>query len=83
MPDGGKKTVVALSTDTALLYAGVRRSDLLADAGEIIELLGGRCVACPDVGTSPQDIATIGRHTSAVLCRPPGAGAAELAGSIS
>ena len=74
MPYGGGKTVVALSPDTAGHYAGARRGDLLADVGEIIASLNGRYITGPDVGTSPEDMAVIGRRTTHVLCRPAGQG---------
>jgi glutamate dehydrogenase/leucine dehydrogenase len=53
MPYGGGKTVVALSPGTAAHYAGTRRTDLLADVGEVVKSLGGRYITGPDVGTSP------------------------------
>ncbi len=74
MPYGRGNTVVALSPGTAAHYAGARRGDLLADVGEIIESLSGRYITGPDVGTSPDDMAVIGQHTSHVLCRPVSAG---------
>jgi leucine dehydrogenase len=74
LPYGGGKTVVALSPSTAAHYAGTRRGDLLADVGEAIDALGGRYITGPDVGTSPDDMAVIARHTSHVLCRPQNAG---------
>ena len=74
MPYGGGKTVVVLSPGTAAHYAGTRRTDLLADVGEVVESLGGRYITGPDVGTSPEDMAIIGHHTRHVLCRPAGAG---------
>jgi len=74
LPYGGGKTVVALSPGTAARYTSARRGDLLADVGEIIESLNGRYITGPDVGTSPDDMTVIGRHTSHVLCRPVSAG---------
>jgi glutamate dehydrogenase/leucine dehydrogenase len=74
LPYGGGKTVVALSAETAAHYAGARRSDLLADIGEAIESLNGAYITGPDVGTTPDDMVTVGRHTSHVLCRPRDAG---------
>jgi glutamate dehydrogenase/leucine dehydrogenase len=74
LPYGGGKTVVALSPGTAAQYASACRSDLLADIGEAIDSLGGRYITGPDVGTSPDDMAVIARHTSHVLCRPQHAG---------
>jgi glutamate dehydrogenase/leucine dehydrogenase len=70
MPYGGGKTVVALSPGTAAHYTGARRGDLLADVGQAVESLGGCYITGPDVGTSPDDMAVIGRHTRHVLCRP-------------
>ena len=74
LPYGGGKTVVALCPGTAAHYAGTRRSDLLADIGEAIDALGGRYITGPDVGTTPDDMAVIARHTPHVLCRPQHAG---------
>jgi leucine dehydrogenase len=74
MPYGGGKTVVALAPDTAAGCAVARRTDLLADIGEAVESLGGRYITGPDVGTSPDDMAVIGRYTRHVLCRPRDAG---------
>ena len=74
LPYGGGKTVVALCPGTAAHYAGARRSDLLADIGEAIDALGGRYITGPDVGTTPDDMALIARHTLHVLCRPQHAG---------
>jgi glutamate dehydrogenase/leucine dehydrogenase len=88
LPYGGGKTVVALSAQTAALYAGARRSDLLTDIGDAIEALDGRYITGPDVGTSCDDMAVIGRGTSHVLCRPLDAGgsgdssAATAAGTL-
>jgi leucine dehydrogenase len=70
LPYGGGKTVVALCPGTAAHYVGTRRSDLLADIGEAIDALGGRYITGPDVGTTPDDMAVIGRRTPHVLCRP-------------
>jgi glutamate dehydrogenase/leucine dehydrogenase len=74
LPYGGGKSVIALSSDTAARYTGVRRGDLLADIGEIVSSCNGRYITGPDVGTSPDDMAVIGRHTRHVLCRPTSAG---------
>lgn len=74
LPYGGGKAVAALSPGTVARYTGTRRGDLLADIGEIVESLGGRYITGPDVGTSPDDMAVIGRRTRHVLCRPAEAG---------
>jgi leucine dehydrogenase len=74
IPYGGGKSVVPVSPGTPAHYAGTRRGDLLADVGDIIESLSGRYITGPDVGTSPDDMAVIGRRTSHVLCRPVSAG---------
>jgi len=66
LPYGGGKSVVALSPGTAADCAVARRSDLLADVGDIIESLSGRYITGPDVGTSPDDMAVIGQRTSHV-----------------
>lgn len=68
LANGGGKMVVALP-DSVTLDATMR-ADVLHDAGELIESLGGRYATGPDVGTTPEDMAVIGEHTSHVFCRP-------------
>jgi NAD(P)-dependent dehydrogenase (short-subunit alcohol dehydrogenase family) len=45
-----------------------------ADVGEAVESFDGSYITGPDVGTSPDDVAVIGRRTRHVLCRPQDAG---------
>jgi leucine dehydrogenase len=68
LPYGGGKTVVPLPPDATI--ASLVPEDLFADIGEIVESLGGRYVTGPDIGTSPEAMSLIGRHTSHVMCRP-------------
>ncbi|MCI2420586.1 Glu/Leu/Phe/Val dehydrogenase family protein [Saccharopolyspora sp. K220] len=71
---GGGKTVVALPPGQVLDPAA--RRDILHDVGDAIDNLGGRYTTGPDVGTTPDDMATIGERTTSVFCRPR-----ELGGS--
>ncbi|PSK95351.1 leucine dehydrogenase [Murinocardiopsis flavida] len=74
MDHGGGKTVVPLPPGHVLDAAG--RRDLLHDVGDVIDGLHGRYATGPDVGTTPDDMATIGERTTNVFCRPR-----ELGGS--
>jgi glutamate dehydrogenase/leucine dehydrogenase len=65
---GGAKAVVALPTTAR--PAGAERTALLHDLGDVIESLGGRYIAGPDVGSSPADMSVIGERTTHVCCRP-------------
>jgi leucine dehydrogenase len=65
---GGAKAVVALPTATR--PTGAERTALLHDLGDAIELLGGRYIAGPDVGSDPVDMSVIGERTQHVCCRP-------------
>ncbi|GAB2592709.1 amino acid dehydrogenase [Streptomyces capparidis] len=65
---GGAKTVVALPAPAR--PAGAERTALLHDVGDVIESLGGRCIAGPDVGSGPADMSVIGERTRHVCCRP-------------
>ncbi|MEV7617699.1 Glu/Leu/Phe/Val dehydrogenase dimerization domain-containing protein [Streptomyces sp. NPDC089799] len=65
---GGGKTVVALPTATP--PTGAERTALLHDIGDVIEFLGGRYVAGPDVGSGPADMSVIAERTAHVCCRP-------------
>ncbi|MFJ6391180.1 Glu/Leu/Phe/Val dehydrogenase dimerization domain-containing protein [Streptomyces sp. NPDC091972] len=65
---GGAKAVVALPTATR--PTGAERTALLHDVGDAIELLGGRYIAGPDVGSAPVDMSVIGERTAHVCCRP-------------
>lgn len=68
LPCGGGKTVLAVPPDLPLDRTA--RAALLADAGDLVESLGGRYIVGPDVGTSPDDMVTIGERTRSVWCRP-------------
>ncbi|HEX6345260.1 Glu/Leu/Phe/Val dehydrogenase dimerization domain-containing protein [Umezawaea sp.] len=71
---GGGKTVVALDPATAAEFTGPRRADLLADVADLVETFDGGYHTGPDVGSSPEDMTTIGRGTTRALCRPVSAG---------
>ena len=71
---GGGKTVVAMPQGYELTPAAKR--DILHDVADAIESLDGRYATGPDVGTSPQDMVTIGERTRHVFCKP-----AEYGGS--
>jgi len=71
---GGGKTVVALDSSTAAEFTGPRRAELLHDVGDLVRTLDGEYLTCPDVGTSPEDMAVIGQRTPFVFCRPERAG---------
>ncbi|GLV87451.1 leucine dehydrogenase [Streptomyces lavendulae subsp. lavendulae] len=68
LPHGGAKAVVALPT--AARPAGAERTALLHDLGDVIETLGGRYTAGPDVGSGPADMSVIAERTAHVCCRP-------------
>jgi leucine dehydrogenase len=68
VPHGGAKSVIAAPTSDPL--DAERRRAALLDAGDVIESLGGRYSAGPDVGTSPQDMVTIAERTRHVFCLP-------------
>jgi leucine dehydrogenase len=74
MHQGGGKTVVPLPPGHVLDATG--RRDLLHDIGDAIHSLRGRYATGPDVGTTSDDMATIGERTTSVFCRPR-----ELGGS--
>lgn len=44
--------------------------DLLHDAGDVVQSLGGRYITGPDIGTGPTDMELIGQRTRHVFCRP-------------
>ncbi len=50
------------------------RRDVLHDVGDVIEGLRGAYATGPDVGTSADDMVTIGERTSYAFCRPASAG---------
>jgi leucine dehydrogenase len=64
---GAKSVVVAPTPDPP--GPDERRAALL-DVGDVIESLGGRYAAGPDVGTGPVDMATIAERTPHVFCLP-------------
>ncbi len=74
LANGGGKTVVALDASTANNFTGVRRPELLADVGDLVESFGGKYLTGPDLGTSPEDMEVMGRSTAHVLCRPEAVG---------
>ncbi|MEU4241027.1 Glu/Leu/Phe/Val dehydrogenase dimerization domain-containing protein [Actinoplanes sp. NPDC026619] len=73
LPNGGGKTVIALPGPVGQVGAELRRA-ALHDAGATIAELGGAYATGPDVGTGPDDMATIGERTEHVFCRPVGRG---------
>jgi len=72
LPNGGGKTVVPLPPDRTLDDA--RRRAVLHDVGDAIAALNGTYATGPDVGTGPEDMATIAERTPHVFCRPVKAG---------
>ncbi|GIF21020.1 leucine dehydrogenase [Actinoplanes tereljensis] len=83
LPNGGGKTVIALppaggtaaeplgaATSPAAGIDPELRRAALRDAGLTIAELGGVYATGPDVGTGPDDMATIGERTEHVFCRP-------------
>jgi glutamate dehydrogenase/leucine dehydrogenase len=72
LPNGGGKTVVALPPDRTLDDA--QRRAVLHDVGDAIAALNGTYATGPDVGTGPEDMATIAERTQHVFCRPVDAG---------
>lgn len=68
LPFGGGKSVIALDEHTPLTPA--LRQAALDDLGELIASLDGSYVAGPDVGTGPDDMATLRQHTPHVVCLP-------------
>jgi leucine dehydrogenase len=72
LPNGGGKTVVPLPPDR-ILDDSERRA-VLHDVGDTIAALNGMYATGPDVGTGPEDMATIAERTPHVFCRPVDAG---------
>jgi leucine dehydrogenase len=72
LPNGGGKTVVALPPGRVLDAAA--RQSVLHDVGDVIASLDGAYATGPDVGTSPDDMATIAERTPYAFCRPVRAG---------
>ena len=72
LPNGGGKTVVALRPGMTL--DGAARRAVLHDVGDVIAGLAGMYSTGPDVGTGPEDMATIAERTPYAFCRPVGAG---------
>ncbi|MER6343524.1 Glu/Leu/Phe/Val dehydrogenase dimerization domain-containing protein [Streptomyces sp. NPDC001595] len=68
LPSGGGKAVVVLP-EGARLDAG-RRLDVLRDAADVVDSLGGSYATGPDVGTGPDDMAVVAESTPHVFCRP-------------
>lgn len=66
--NGGGKTVIAVPHGAAL--GAAQRAAALCDVGDVIESLGGRYAAGPDVGTTPADMVVIGERTRHVFCAP-------------
>ena len=58
---GGGKTVIALPPEIEL--EARRREALMEDVGELVESFGGGYYIGEDVGTGPDDILTMRRHT--------------------
>lgn len=65
LPFGGGKTVIALPPS-----ASYDRTDVLADAGELIASFEGSYVAGPDIGTGPDDMLYLRSFTPNVFCVP-------------
>ena len=72
LPHGGGKTVIALPPGPAV--GPDLRRDVMHDVGDVIESLAGLYATGPDVGTSAEDMVTIGTRTSYAFCRPASAG---------
>ena len=72
LPNGGGKAVVPLPPDTTL--DDTERRAVLHDVGDAIAALNGAYATGPDVGTGPEDMATIAERTEHVFCRPVNAG---------
>lgn len=72
LPNGGGKTVVALSPGQTL--GDSARRDMLHDVGDVIAGLGGAYATGPDIGTGPDDMTTIAERTPYAFCRPVSAG---------
>jgi glutamate dehydrogenase/leucine dehydrogenase len=68
LPNGGGKTVVALAPGRTL--DGRDRRDALHDVADVIASLGGTYATGPDMGTGPDDMATIAERTPYAFCRP-------------
>ena len=85
LPNGGGKTVVALPPGRTFdrrpgqhaappLEPAFDRRAVLHDVADVIASLDGAYATGPDVGTDPDDMATIAERTPWVFCRPPEAG---------
>ncbi|MEV4703979.1 Glu/Leu/Phe/Val dehydrogenase dimerization domain-containing protein [Actinoplanes sp. NPDC049316] len=72
LPNGGGKTVVALPPGRIL--DDTARRDVLHDVADVIASLGGAYATGPDMGTGPDDMATIAERTPYAFCRPVDAG---------
>ncbi|HUE77704.1 MAG TPA: Glu/Leu/Phe/Val dehydrogenase dimerization domain-containing protein [Longimicrobiales bacterium] len=71
-PFGGGKAVLAVPRP----LVGAEREGLLLRFGSLVEGLGGMYGTGVDLGTTPADMAVVGRRTSRVAGRPPEAGGA-------
>jgi len=69
---GGGKGVIC--TPEVAPPRGDERRALLLDFADLVESFGGRYITAEDVGTSPQDMVTIGEHTAHVTGLPPECG---------
>lgn len=72
LSNGGGKTVIALPPGRVLDVAA--RRSLMHDVGDVIAGLDGSYATGPDVGTGPDDMATIAERTPHAFCRPVAAG---------
>jgi leucine dehydrogenase len=69
---GGGKSVIF--PPASLKLGGSTRDALLADFAESLRLLDGMYITAEDVGTTPQDMATLSGYTRHVTGSPAGAG---------
>lgn len=65
---GGGKSVIVLDERVELTAA--LRAAALADIGEFVATFDGGYLTGPDVGTGPDDMAVLRRHTPHVFCLP-------------
>ena len=72
LPNGGGKTVVALAPGRTL--DATARREVLHDVADVIADLDGAYATGPDMGTGPDDMATIAERTPYAFCRPIAAG---------
>ncbi len=68
LPHGGGKAVVVLPSGGIDLE---HRTELVADAAEVIDAFDGRYVTGPDIGSTPDDMALVHRLArGSAFCRP-------------